>query len=404
MKMIIISRTYLWLTGCFGLKQEDDDHDKIEWSKKLPNDITRLILQRLPLSDYLQCRDVCPNWRALIDSKRCPPAPHQLVPWLLLDSEHLFFVKDGCLVMDHRKISKSNPAVRHRPRCVGSIEGWLILHEHIVSNSYFFLNPISGARVRLPSSKYMELEKVVASSVPTRLQQCYVARLNLLSGGLDFCTPTNKSWTPIEAIELETEKTLEFRDIEIIDGKLYAATHHALEFLMVFDIQLDANDGLPTYTAERLVMQHPSGGRILDHRFYFRTWYLVKDFESQQLFIVLRNATQAHVTEGFQVLKLEHCNVGGGARWVEVVDLGDRILFVSMLNNKFISCAGGVGDETLERNCIYFAFDWCSETSCIVVDFGVFSMTNRSIKPLIFPMNRLTREFNQKVWFTPNPW
>lgn len=79
-----------------------------------------------------------------------------------------------------------------------------------------------------------------------------MARLNLLSGGLDFCTPNNKSWTPIEAIELETEKTLEFRDIEIFDGKLYAATHRALEFLMVFDIQLDANGGVPTYTATQL--------------------------------------------------------------------------------------------------------------------------------------------------------
>ncbi|KAM5572474.1 hypothetical protein ABKV19_012501 [Rosa sericea] len=392
MKMMI-SRIYSWLTACFG---HNDDHEM--WSRQIPNDVMGLVLQRLPRPDYIQCRDVCPTWRDIIDSSSA--APHHLLPWLLLDSKHLFFIKDGCLVSDHRKIS-----TLVKPRCVGSIEGWLIMHEY-VKKSRYFLNPITGARVILPSSKCIEKEKVVASSVPTRREHCYVVSLNLLSGRLAFCRPTDQSWTPIEAFEPETENALDFRDVEIVAGKLYAATSSALEFLMVFDINL--NGGVPSYTAERVVMHYPSDGGIkLDYKMYFRTWYLVKDFESHELFLILRHTALAQVTEGFQVLKLEHCDSSGGARWVEIVDLGSRILFVSMLNNKCISSERGLSgsnDKTLERNCIYFAFDWHSTETSPIVDFGVFSLTKRSVKPLSCPINHLSRELNQIVWFTPDPW
>ena len=57
----------------------------------------------------------------------------------------------------------------------------------------------------------------------------------------------------------------------------------------------------------------------------------------------------------FQVLKLEY-NVTTGPHWVEIEDLGDRALFLGTLNNKFITHL----DETLERNCIYFAL-WKQE-------------------------------------------
>ncbi|KAL6174698.1 hypothetical protein ACLB2K_051344 [Fragaria x ananassa] len=362
------------------------------WTNQIPNDILRFILHRLPRPEYLQLREVCPTWRTLIDTTS--PASHQLLPWLSLDSDHLFFLKDGCFVPDHGKISTLVQS--GRPRCVGSVQGWLIMHEYVDKNRYFFLNPITGGVTMLPSSPCMEKEKVVASSIPTRPEHCYVASLNLLSGRLAFCRLEDKSWTLIETFESESksENALEFRDVEIAAGKLYAATSSALEFLMVFDIKLSG--GVPSYTAERLAVCYTDdvGGRTLTNRLYFPTWFLVKDSESHELFLLLRMANVAQVTEGFQVLKLEECNSSGGARWVEIGDLGSRVFFVTMVNNKCISSErgdGGSDDKTLERNCIYFAFDWYSVETIVVEDFGVFSLTKRSVKPLNSPIDHTNR-------------
>ncbi|KAL6182190.1 hypothetical protein ACLB2K_043613 [Fragaria x ananassa] len=338
--MIMISTIRSCLTSCFGYKQEDeDDVDNEMWTNQIPKDILRFILHRLPRPEYLQLREVCPTWRTLIDTTS--PASHQLLPWLLLDSDHLFFLKDGCFVTDHRKISTLVQS--GRPRCVGSVQGWLIMHEYLDKNRYFFLNPITGGVTMLPSSPCMQKEKVVASSIPTRPEHCYVASLNLLYGRLAFCRLEDKSWTPIEAFESESENALEFRDVEIAAGKLYAATSSALEFLMVFDIKLSG--GVPSYTAERLVVCYTDDvdGRTLTNRLYFPTWFLVKDSESHELFLLLRMANVAQVTEGFQVLKLEECNSSGGARWVEIGDLGSRVFFVTMVNNKCISSERGDG-------------------------------------------------------------
>ncbi|KAM1040032.1 hypothetical protein FF1_029319 [Malus domestica] len=61
--------------------------------------------------------------------------------------------------------------------------------------------------------------------------------------------PTDQSWTLIEA-QGEWQHA-PFCDIEIIGGKLYAATKDASESLTVIQLQ-DANDGGPsTYTTER---------------------------------------------------------------------------------------------------------------------------------------------------------
>lgn len=67
-------------------------------------------------------------------------------------------------------------------------------------------------------------------------------------GGVAFCTPADKSWTFIEAEE-DGGRTPAFQDIEKVKGELYATGCPALEFLMVFDIQLDFNGaGHHTYT------------------------------------------------------------------------------------------------------------------------------------------------------------
>ncbi|XP_004304939.1 PREDICTED: uncharacterized protein LOC101301895 [Fragaria vesca subsp. vesca] len=344
------------------------------WIEQLPDDVMQLILQRLPLSDYLNCRDVSRCWRAAINNKRWLPAPHQL-PWLVVSScigrdmlaSYIKIDDDDDLRINvsHQKTWKVKTDPPADCYCAGSVEGWLII---TTSRSYverfFFWNPVSGARVMLPThhsslGRFPKV-KVVASSVPTTTE-CYVSCLHFRQEGcLAFCTPTDRSWTLIKA-----EKALEFWEIEILDGKLYALGREALEYVMVFDIHLDTH----AYTSQRLVTLHPNINSIVDGGTYHRTCYLAKCCESKDLFMVLWH-DRPYYQRSFQVLKLENNN-----KWVEIDDLGDQALFMATLNNKFITCH----DKTLERNCIYFVL---RKRYDYALNFGVFSLTDRSFKTM----------------------
>ncbi|KAL6135527.1 hypothetical protein ACLB2K_067754 [Fragaria x ananassa] len=413
-------------------KQKYDCEEEIRTkscSKEFLEDIMRLILSRLWKSDYLSCRVVCHSWRAAVDKaiaiKNCPPASR--FPWIIsIDSRQRFRAKDHCFVNQkplYKSMGKLDRLIGFvsfsRRKFVGSIVGWLIIVEH---RAVYFLNPISGARVMLPSRSTIHhtpfsFMKAVASTAPTRLQHCLVASLSK-KHRLAFCRPTDKSWTVIEVEES----------------------------LMVFHISY-ADGGPPTYSAERLVMNHPRRVRneifedIIPPRdngvpeFTYTgdtSPYLAKDSASKELFMILLNirvslkpganfaiqywTTKSSETEGFRVFKLEG-NLNG-PRWVEIVNLGDRILFLSRLTNNLVSSGNGLScscsdNKELERNCIYYAFGLRSafflrqfgvDTLKTFRHFGVYSLTNRNIKqPHAFPKNHARSLHCQFAWITPNP-
>ncbi|XP_062016900.1 uncharacterized protein LOC133733269 [Rosa rugosa] len=397
------------------------------YSKDLPEEIMQLILQRLCIIDYLRCREVSRSWRAAVDRaivvKLCPPVPQ---PWLLLNSLRPFYIRDGCSLASLSKQethkSKSSRLYDGRVHCVGSIDGWLIMAkvpEDSLSSDCncvnFFLNPLSGARVMLPSQSTIShyennlpnfFRKVVASSIPT-MQHCIVVSL-CLDKKLYLCRHIDKSWTLIETSYCD--------DIEIVDDKLYAATKTGSELiLMVFSFSIqEVHDGGPlTYKAERFCFR-PSNlvdnVRIVGGVTYWTLYtdlYLAKGSASEEVFVILTEVVSVYNalrpipystgTEGFRVLKLD-CNTNGYP-WVEVFDLGDQILFLSRCSSKFIASSGGfrrsLHNETLERDSIYFAFR---------NEFGVFSLPNRNIKCLTFRRNHSVDFVRESVWFTPNPW
>ncbi|CAL2236726.1 unnamed protein product [Prunus armeniaca] len=361
------------------------------WSDELPEEIMQLILQRLYLPDYLRYGVVCRSWRAARPVKRCPPVPQLEIPWLMLRS-HPFSLKDHYfLSLSDNKTHKlssfgSNDYISRRD-CVGSIEGWLIMvdsefwrPEYPYTTLNFFLNPISGVRVMLPSQStipYMYdtrpffFKKVVASSLPLLTasswsksdddhhrhqiinSSCLVAGLCGEGLYLAFCRPTEKSWTLIEPVLEGTCFTT--LDIEIIDGKLYAANRDAAQFLIVYDLQMlhaegHANTGPPgnMYSGppQKLVMLHPRPVHSLSSNTTGNVMYvtekesprLAKDPTTKELFMILHNTSFAYEkdpiilqsllghnyvippqTKGFQVFKPEGNNNGPG--WVEVEDL-----------------------------------------------------------------------------------
>ncbi|CAB4274280.1 unnamed protein product [Prunus armeniaca] len=223
-------------------------------------------------------------------------------------------------------------------------------------------------------------------------------------------------------------------------GKLYAATDEdEPEVLTVFYIIPDA-DGHPSYRAQKLVMPIPfmfyNIWRMDDSALHvtdFEDMQLATDSTSRELFMILRRTNfslmgeeddeddedeELHLldgsyinppkTKGFRVFKLEHDIHGGGPpRWVQVFNLGDRILFISETTNIFMHRYSGCilnNDKTLGRNCIYFAFDYpCLSSLSAAHDFGVFSMTNGSLTPLSLS-NTPALLHSRPIWFTPSLW
>ncbi|KAM1255107.1 hypothetical protein PS1_029582 [Malus domestica] len=467
-------RTYKKLNRyCYSELEESSSSSELEessstcWPKQVPEDIMQSILQKLCIFDYDWIGAVCRSWKdsvnMSISGTLCSPAPQ--LPWLMLSfhpisTQDNFFLSliDQQVYKPNRKHSTHN---MNRLDCVGSIEGWLIMVDNalwrpeafIINNNtvrFFFLNPVSKARVMLPSSKstlpckcssktpsFVPI-KASASSIPTS-QHCFVASL-CSRGHVAFCRPIDQSWTLVEAPG--EGQHARFCDIEILDGKLYAATKDALEFLTVIQIQ-DANDGgPPTYTIERLVVHHSEGivpPLFLETRRMngiveqiSESVSLAIDSKSKELFMVLHRTEYKIVedptipwyvisgtriqfespprTQGFRVFKLEQ-NTEGLPQWAEVVDLGDRILFMSKAGNKLIPASNdlkntGLRDKTLEKDCIYFAYD----SLCLVsprkgYDVGVFSFTNKNIKRFNFPHDHPgTILYTRPVWFTPSPW
>ncbi|KAM1015083.1 hypothetical protein EV1_044495 [Malus domestica] len=456
------------------------------WSDELTVEIMQLILRRLCVSDHLRCGAVCRSWRAAVCATKPKGCPQ--LPWLMLRSHPFSLKEHRFLSLGDQKTYKSssinpNDYISRRD-CVGSVEGWLIMIDsefwrpegflypwsfglHLLDYNLkypyatvnFFLNPVSGARVMLPSqstvrygysSRPFFFTKVVASSVPITTSSpghhrqlnpsCFVAGLSAGGRYLAFCRPTDKFWTRIDP--MPDARRLRIQDIEIIDGRLFVSIRDLSE-LIVYDLETlhvdnHANAGpcgsIYRRPPKMLVMLHRNPVPSLNctntmagvvHYHECENVYLAKDPTSKDLFMILHNVRLAYEKEpiipssclgcnyvippqtlGFRVFKLE-CN-NSGSRWKKVDDLGDRILFMSEASNKVISASSLTSPHyktEFEENCIYFAFDNpCLASPSTGRDFGIFSLANKSIKHFTVPGEEpRTGLFHSKtVWFTPN--
>ncbi|KAM1714408.1 hypothetical protein ACFX12_025020 [Malus domestica] len=390
--------------------------DSSPWSNKLAGDVMQLILRRLGLSDYVRCAAVCRSWQAIIKSNiqsRRPLAQDQ-VPWLMLNSHPMS-------TRDHR----------------------------VLSPEFFFFNPISGDRVMLPSSQStlpcrcingpdFSVSKIIASSEPKTISQepCFVVCL-CKQGHLTYCRPRDQSWSSID------EEIPFVNGIVILGGKLYATTSLESKFLMVFEMIEDTkgNGGPLSYRVVKLITLDPNtrpsiplpfvktdyNGSRVEHYKGREFVHLAKDSASMELFMIFHKADYAYKpkqemssltdpcwhkimlgktfryteppkTKGFRVFKLE-CDIDGGPQWMEVVELGDRVLFMSNHHSAVMSYPHG---QKVERNSIYFAFDYACYES-IKCDFGVFSFTNKSIRHFSSSKSRSSHMLHTApLWFVPN--
>ncbi|KAM1012550.1 hypothetical protein ACFX2C_042789 [Malus domestica] len=314
---------------------------------------------------------------------------------------------------------------------------------------FFFFNPISGDRVMLPSSQStlpcrcingpdFSVSKIIASSEPKTISQepCFVVCL-CKQGHLTYCRPRDQSWSSID------EEIPFVNGIVILGGKLYATTSLESKFLMVFEIIEDTkvNGGPLSYRVVKLITLDPNtrpsiplpfvktdyNGSRVEHYKGREFVHLAKDSASMELFMIFHKADYAYKpkqemslltdpcwhkimlgktfryteppkTKGFRVFKLE-CDIDGGPQWMEVVELGDRVLFVSNHHSAVMSYPHG---QKVERNSIYFAFDYACYES-VECDFGVFSLTNKSIRHFSCSKSRSSSQLHTApLWFVPN--
>ncbi|PRQ44165.1 putative F-box domain-containing protein [Rosa chinensis] len=204
-----------------------DDHNR--WSKHLPDILIEMIVKRLTLVDSIRFAAVCPSWRSVSSqwSQRVTRLPWLLDSTEILDSETVNYrlyspsedrVYDLKFPRENNKLDASHS---YGIRCLGSIDGWLIMSEWTLNNiSYdeksinYFLNPMTGDRIKLPQQTEFIPETSAASSDPRR-SDCIVAIGE--GSNLVFCRPCSHELCPWEGHQDCDVQYVKFHE----DGKLY---------------------------------------------------------------------------------------------------------------------------------------------------------------------------------------
>ncbi|XP_077225924.1 putative F-box protein At3g25750 [Tasmannia lanceolata] len=342
------------------------------WSQ-LPKEILGLILKRLSLTDYLRFGGVCVSWRSVM-AERCHPLAPQ-PPWIMLYS-HGDSEIQGFFCLTEKRVYKLNlPEVRGR-WCCGSSEGWLIMTDLIKGN--FLLNPISRARIHLPSQISIPcsgpgyIRKAILSSPPTCNNSiptdCVVAAI-LYDNRLGFCRLGEGTWNVFE------DRDYDYTDAIFCKGSLYAINTSWELRICRLGPHPKSQKVLPPMNCElnRLVHLVESCGELL--------------MVSRILDFCVASTLK------LQVFKLDL----SVPHWVEVKNLGDHVLFLGRSCCKSLSTSDFPG---FRGNCIYFTDE---DITCKSgVELRVFHLEDCSIKPYLLS-NYHSFMFSH-IWVTPNPW
>ncbi|XP_057444634.1 putative F-box protein At4g22660 [Lotus japonicus] len=395
------------------------------WSD-IQQELLEEILRKLTLFDYLKCRRVCRSWRRIVNDAvatkgTCPPAPQ--LPFLMLLPPTLNINKPATLLDITQEGTSYTVAP---PRTwkdvyvdrVYSVEGWMVfrkVHYHKNQDLVLFFNPVSGEEFELPpltpfsrkNSSQIVSVKLVFYSAPNSSDFLVVVCATIFSDDennrqqLAFCKVADKSWTLIPTYEYRA--TL-FNKFVILDWKLYAMRAYILDTVTVFNLR-DSNN----ITFERLVMLNSNAIPKEPHierkdGDYYRTTEseIGMTRDGDELLLVLHRALfsdKGYLTKGFHIFKLDIC----GPRWIEVDDLGDRVLLVDetriqVISTRKINFLGKLSGG----NCVLFSNKYVFKH-----DLVVFSLKDKSVKPLsLHPSSHPRLQYSgcRCLWFMPSPW
>ncbi|KAJ4974603.1 hypothetical protein NE237_007777 [Protea cynaroides] len=436
-------------------------HRNKMWSE-LPEELIVMISDRISLyADYVRFSSVCFSWHSTLARNLCPSQQRQYFPFLLLPCEddeennsdtcnhYLLSLPENNNIYHLRSLPKQSMSLY----CPGSSHGWLVMVDQSTS-SMNLVNPFTRVQLPLPSmNKFRRLlknqpyrfgkvytkrllseeinmlgvKKVVLSSSPSssslmsssQFQSSDVVAVAIFNGleALAFSRPGDKAWCRL------TTASDYFVDVLFYRNHLYNIVRKKRCNrcrILVFRMDVDIDGGGPFL---KLVdsIQIPESQHLLRWR-----PYMVES--CGDLLLVARESAVKPAPYfnpfegkaiGFRVFKFCRGNSDDNrsSTWVEIKNLGDRMLFLgvnsslSLSSHDFPGCRG---------NSIYFTSQECRTNHLYgtqgggydmnIYDMGVFNLEDKRIEP--FPLQGCTSSRGphllQKfcappIWLFPNP-
>ncbi|KAK1289843.1 hypothetical protein QJS10_CPB18g01508 [Acorus calamus] len=321
-----------------------------DWSE-LPEDLSLLILEKLPVLEFIRFGAVCTSWRSVQKSKKDCASPG--LPWMMLcDDDHenqtrgFFSITEG---KTHRLIL---PDIIGK-RCCGSSHGWLVTIDRKADMN--LLHPLSRTQIPLPHPpppygdkpndyhyqpgylQCISIYKAVLSADPyVSPEDCVVMIIYGHIGRLAFCRLGDESWTLVSQDPIGR-----FFDVCYYQGKFHGVDC----FGQAVVCHIDVRNPHVTYLLPR-GDPHDTGTR-----------YLVESMgDLLQVVRILGGFTDEegkfhYTTKGFEVYRLD----SERKTWERVESLGDRALFVGY--NRGISVSSSASEyyhPMCKENAIYF--------------------------------------------------
>ncbi|KAK1290299.1 hypothetical protein QJS10_CPB18g01512 [Acorus calamus] len=376
-----------------------------DWSE-LPEDLSLLVLEKLPVLEFIRFGAVCTSWRSVQKSKKDCAASLGL-PWMMLcDDDHenqtrgFFSITEG---KTHRLVL---PEIIGK-RCCGSSHGWLMTIDRKANMN--LLHPLSRTQIPLPHPpppgeelpddynyepgflQCISVNKAVLSADPyVSPEDCVVMSIYGHIGKLAFCRLSDKSWTLVSQYPF-----LRFLDVCYYQGKFYGVDCGGKTVVCHID---DRNNPHVTYLLRR-GDPHKTGTR-----------YLVESMgDLLHVVRILGGFTDEednfrYTTKGFEVYKLD----SKGTTWERVESLGDRALFIGY--NHGISVSSSANDyyhPMCKNNAIYFTDNHDTDTyhddgmSPGCEDHGVYNLSDGSFESF-FPRSVTHPKLSPPIWCTPS--
>ncbi|XP_060668088.1 putative F-box protein At4g17565 [Ziziphus jujuba] len=372
----------------------------------LPNEIIELMMTKLPSVDVIRFKGVCLSWYAAtnsyISTHWSSNNSDNQSPWLMLptgqnDSYTYLF---NFAEQKHYKVKNVFQRLGdhyHKPRCVGSSFGWLIIFDE--NCNACLLNPFSGAQIELPStedlggSEYVPVTKAILLSDPSSsCTKSFTIIIIYCDGILAFYSHIgdhdndnknnniNNTWT-----DFCNDPRL-YCDMIYHDSMLYALEHYERGHgcVEVWDLHRDFPKKIT-----RII--HPT--KLPE----FARLYLAESLGD--ILYVLRITTNhdddnhPDYKDEYFIYKLNYC----ARRWEKVKSLKGQTLFLG--GNKLLSLCARDFPEW-EQNSLYityrFPFDLFADGDQYFRDVGkvgVYNFDKKSLRPDIkFNIDHLTDE------------
>ncbi|KAL0334535.1 UNVERIFIED_CONTAM: F-box protein SKIP23 [Sesamum radiatum] len=328
-----------------------------DWST-LPAELLNLVSQQLPSStDVLRFRSVCSTWRAAV------PPPPTTASFPILPNSGISDTSWGFYLSKRTIYSLQSPLTNH--------SSWIIKLERDNPSRMHLLNPLARSQFRPLPNNFPKLFNFFNLRVKELGEEYALQYINF--------RPTANSIG--EAGNLYMEKVAVSNNLGNGEGRFYAVDNTGRVVLvnsLDLNVSLVANSifgGDKKFLVDSdgellLVDMYLSVGPADDLGFN-------EGFEFYEEF----DCFMSERTVKFKVFRLDE-NMG---KWVELTDLGDRLLFLGD-NCTFSARASEIFcDDRCRGNCIFFTDQYCNRDDDGLWKsrgVGVFDLESGSIGPI----------------------